>query len=60
MQVEGDGWTFCYVDPEHDVELFSNETYGSAKSAAEWARRAYPDVPIVDAQGEDSEEDGDE
>jgi hypothetical protein len=47
-RVEGDGWTWCYVEPEEDVELYSNETYGTAEDAATWARRAYPDVALVE------------
>ncbi len=46
------GWTWCYVEPETDVELYSNETYPTADDARDWARRAYPDVPF----GEDEEE----
>ena len=46
--VEGDGWTWCYVEPEDDIELYSNETYATADAAKDWARRAYPDVPFAD------------
>ena len=50
--VEGDGWTWCYVEPDDGVELYSNETYARVDDAKDWARRAYPDVPFA--------EDGDE
>ncbi|MDQ4097608.1 MAG: hypothetical protein M3144_07055 [Actinomycetota bacterium] len=60
-QIEDDGWTWCYVDPAHDIELFSNETYESSETAAEWARRAYPEVPFADAEAEhDDGEEGEE
>ncbi len=45
--VEDDGWTWCYVEPENGVELYSNETYATADDAKESARRAYPDVPLA-------------
>ena len=48
------GWTWCYVEPERDVELYSNETYPTADEAREQARRAYPKVPF----GEDEPEGG--
>ncbi len=44
--VEGDGWTWSYVEPDSDIELHSNETYGSREAAVEWARRAYPDLEV--------------
>ncbi len=50
--LDAQGWTWCYVEPEADVELYSNETYRSADEAREWARRAYPDL----AFGEDEAE----
>ena len=46
LSVEDDGWTWSYVEPEHHVELYSNETYATAEDAKDWARRAYPDVPF--------------
>ncbi len=45
--VEDDGWTWCYVEPENGVELYSNETYATVDEAKDWARRAYPDVPLA-------------
>jgi hypothetical protein len=45
--VEDDGWTWCYVEPENGVRLYSNETYATADDAKDWARRAYPDVPLA-------------
>ena len=50
--VEDDGWTWCYVEPDHDVELYSNETYSTAEDAREWARRAYPDLSFGDDEGD--------
>ena len=50
--VEDDGWTWCYVEPEDGVELYSNELYATADDAKDWARRAYPDLPLAgDDQG---------
>jgi hypothetical protein len=43
------GWTWCYVEPGTDVELYSNETYASPEEAREWARRAYPDLSFGEA-----------
>ena len=48
--VEDDGWTWCYVEPENGVELYSNEMYATVDDAKEWARRAYPDVPLAEDQ----------
>ena len=45
--VEDDGWTWCYVEPETGVELYSNETYTTVDDAKTWARRAYPAVPLA-------------
>ena len=45
--VEDDGWTWCYVEPENGVELYSNETYATADDAKDWARRAYPDLQLA-------------
>ena len=45
--VENDGWTWCYVEPENGIELYSNETYTTVDDARQWARRAYPDVPLA-------------
>jgi hypothetical protein len=59
-QTEDDGWTWCYVEPEHHVELYSNETYASADVARAWARRAYPDVPFAKDQEGDEEAEGEE
>ncbi len=50
--LDGHGWTWCYVEPEGDVELYSNETYGSADEAREWARRAYPDLAFAEDEAE--------
>lgn len=46
--VASGGWTWCYVEAEDDVELFSNETYRTPEAAREWGRRAYPDLPIAE------------
>ena len=46
--VEDGGWTWCYVEPETGVELYSNETYTTADGAKDWACRAYPDVPLAE------------
>ena len=46
--VEDDGWTWCYVEPENGVELYSNELYSTVDDAKDWARRAYPDVPLAE------------
>ena len=48
-----DHWTWRYVEAASGVELHSNETFTSREAAADWARRAYPDVPF--AEDEDSE-----
>jgi hypothetical protein len=48
--VEDDGWTWCYVEPENGVKLYSNETYTTVDDARQWARRAYPDVPLAEDQ----------
>lgn len=45
--LEGGRWTWRYV--EGDLQLCSNETYGSQEQAADRARRAYPDVEVVSA-----------
>ena len=45
--VEDDGFTWCYVEPDSGVELYSNETYATADEAKEWARRAYPDLQLA-------------
>ncbi len=57
MSVEDSAWTWCYVEPGHHVELYSNEFYRTAEEAKEWARRAYPDVPFGDDE-EGSADDG--
>ena len=50
------GWTWAYVEPGSDVELYSNETYPNPEEARDWAGRAYPDVPFgEDDEGEDDE-----
>ena len=49
--VEDDGWTWCYAEPESGIELYSNETYTKVDDARQWARRAYPDVPLADHDG---------
>jgi hypothetical protein len=62
-RLEDDRWTWRYVEGESDVELHSNETFSSREAAVDWARRAYPDVPFADAEGdadEDEEDDEDE
>ena len=47
-------WVWRYVEPEEGVELYGNETYGTAHEARESARRAYPDVAFADeVQGAD-------
>ncbi len=46
--MEGGGWTWSYVEADSDVELHSNERYGNREDAAEWAKRAYPDLDLVD------------
>ena len=51
--VEDGGWTWCYVEPEDGVELYSNETYANAEDAKDWARRAYPEVPLAEEEGEE-------
>ena len=48
--VEDDGWTWCYVEPDDGVELYSNELYATVDDAKELARRAYPDVPLAEGQ----------
>jgi hypothetical protein len=59
QSIEDDGWTWSYVEPEHDVELYSNETYATAEGAKDWARRAYPDVPFAEDGGDgDGQDDG--
>jgi hypothetical protein len=60
QSVEGDGWTWCYVEPEDGVELYSNETFSTADEAKNWARRAYPDLPFAEADEEDAEKDRDQ
>lgn len=50
--VEDEGWTWCYVEPDEGVELYSNETYTTVDDARQWARRAYPDVPLAEDQDE--------
>ncbi len=50
--VEGGGWTWCYVEPDDDVELYSNETYATADVAEEWAQRAYPDLEVAEVTEE--------
>ncbi len=45
--VEDEGWTWCYVEPENGVELYSNETYATVDEAKDWARRAYPDLEVA-------------
>jgi hypothetical protein len=48
--LEGGRWTWRYVEP--GVELHSNETYDTREHAADWARRAYPEVPVADEEGD--------
>ena len=60
QSVEGDGWTWCYVEPEDGVELYSNETFSTVDEAKDWARRAYPDLSFAEADEEDAEEDQDQ
>ena len=50
--VEDDRWTWRYVEPEDGVEFYSNETYATADDAKDWARRAYPDVPLAEDEQE--------
>ena len=47
--VPGDRWTWRYAEAGTGIELWSNETYGSQEEAAEWARRAYPDLEVADS-----------
>ena len=56
--LEDDVWTWFYVEPENDVELYSNETYPTADDAREWARRAYPDVPFGEDEGDEQDGEG--
>jgi hypothetical protein len=56
--LEDDVWTWCYVEPAHDVELYSNETYTTVEDAKEWARRAYPDVPFAEDEDGSADDDG--
>ncbi len=51
--VEDDGWTWCYVEPENGIEFYSNEVYATGDDAKEWARRAYPDLPLAEGDGGD-------
>ena len=46
--VEDERWTWRYVERETGIELHSNETFSSREAAADWARRAYPDVRFAD------------
>jgi hypothetical protein len=48
--VEDGRWTWCYVEPENGVELYSNETYARVDDAKDWARRAYPDLPLGEGE----------
>jgi hypothetical protein len=56
--VDDDEWTWSYVEPDNDVELYSNEVYPTAEDARDWARRAYPKVPFAE-HDEDDGGDGD-
>ena len=56
--VEDGGWTWCYVEPDDGVELYSNETFSTADEAKDWARRAYPDVPLAEEEDEEQHEEG--
>ena len=47
--VGGDRWTWRYVENGTRIELWSNEMYGSREEAAEWARRAFPDLEVADS-----------
>ncbi len=47
---EGGRWTWSYVEPDSDIELHSNETYSSREDAANWAKRAYPDLDVADTE----------
>ncbi len=40
-------WTWCYREPDREVELHSNLDYATREEAAISARRAYPDVPFA-------------
>jgi hypothetical protein len=42
-----DRWEWRYVEAATGVQLHSNENYASAEEAAEWARRAYPDLSVA-------------
>ena len=47
-QLRGGRWRWCYCDEPTGVTLESNETYATREEAADWSRRAYPDVPFAD------------
>ena len=49
--LSGGRWRWRYVEPERDLELWSNETYDTREEAAEVAQRAYPGVPVADDEG---------
>jgi hypothetical protein len=51
-ETEDGRWTWYYSEPAADMTLQSNETFASREIAMDWARRAYPDVPFADDQGE--------
>ena len=51
-EVEGGRWTWSYRE-DTGLTLESNETYVSRAEATDWARRAYPDVPVADDGGDD-------
>lgn len=55
--VDDDRWTWRYVEQETGLELYSNEMFSSREIAAEWAKRAYPDVPLAEEAEEADEED---
>ena len=44
-------WGWCYQEPDSGLELHSNDDYPTREEAAASARRAYPDVPLPEAEG---------
>ena len=47
-QLRGGRWTWCYCDSGIGLTLESNESYASREEAADWSRRAYPDLDVAD------------
>jgi hypothetical protein len=57
-RTDGERWTWRYVEQETGIELHSNETFSSREVAVDWARRAYPDVPLADDEEEADDAEG--